>query len=151
MLKPDNRVAPRPHYEVLIEMAIAAKRPETVLEWYDRMYAGRSRQRVSYGFGMAGYADHVAEAVTQSHPQRALEIYDQIVKENLPHASPSAYQTVVTYLRKMRPILKSLDRETEWERMVADIRLQHRNRPKFMEMLDGLDDRPIVEVQKRRR
>jgi uncharacterized Zn finger protein len=151
MLKPDNRVAPRPHYEVLIEMAIAAKRPETVLEWYDRMYAGRSRQRVSYGFGMAGYADHVAEAVTQSHPQRALEIYDQIVKENLPHASPSAYQTVVAYLRKTRPILKSLNRETEWERMVADIRLQHRNRPKFMEMLDGLDDQPILEVQKRRR
>ncbi|HWZ42833.1 MAG TPA: hypothetical protein VNW97_05125 [Candidatus Saccharimonadales bacterium] len=151
MMKPDNRPAPRPHYEVLIDMAIAAKQPESVLAWYDRMRAEQPHQRMFYGSGSGSYADRVAAAVTEIYPQRALDIYSRIVRENLPHAKPTAYETVVAYLRKMRPILKSLDREIEWQQTLADIRLHHRNRPRFMEMLAGLDDRPILETQKKGR
>jgi hypothetical protein len=50
----------------------------------------------------------------------------------------------------MRPILKALHREAEWEGLLAAIRMRYKNRPKFMEILDKLDPRPIVE-QKRAR
>jgi len=35
--------------------------------------------------------------------------------------------------------------------LLADIRLRYKNRPKFMEILDKLDPRPIVEQRKARR
>lgn len=63
---------------------------------------------------------------------------------NLVRAHVSSYETATGYLRKMRPILKSLDRDWEWKEMVAGIRLRYRNRPRFMEMLDRLDTRPIL-------
>jgi uncharacterized Zn finger protein len=115
------------------------------------MCAGRPRQQGFNGLGFNSCADRVAAAVTKVYPQRALDMYNQIVQENLPHSKSSAYQTVVAYLRKMKPILKSLDREAEWQETLADIRLRHRNRPKLMEMLDGLDDRRILEAREKRR
>src|SRR6267142_179907 len=151
MLTPGNRHhrAERPHYDVLIHMAIAAGRPDEVLEWYDRMCAERKSERAFYGFD--GYSDLVARAVEESHPQRALDIYHLHVKDNLPNAHQSAYEIVVSYLRRMRPLMKSLDREEEWRQMLAEIRIRYRNRPKFMEMLQRLDGRTILETQKRKK
>jgi hypothetical protein len=45
----------------------------------------------------------------------------------------------------MRPILKSLDRGWEWNDLVAEIRGNYRNRPRFMEILDRLEARPILQ------
>ena len=84
-------------------------------------------------------------AVAKSHPDRTLEIYRQRVQVNLQRAHVSAYESVAAYLRKIRPILKSLDREPEWIQMLADIRLRYRNHPCFMEILDKLDSRPILQ------
>jgi hypothetical protein len=52
---------------------------------------------------------------------------------------------VAAYLKKMRPILKSLDRGPEWNDLVAEIRVNYRNRPRFMEILDRLEARPILQ------
>jgi uncharacterized Zn finger protein len=93
----------------------------------------------------------VAEAVAKSHPDRALEIYRQRVNDNLTRAHVSAYEVVAAYLRKMRPILKSLHREDEWKQSVAHIRLRYRNRPRFMEILDRLDSRPNLQSSGARR
>jgi len=62
-----------------------------------------------------------------------------------PCLSISAYETVTAYLKKMRPILKSLDRGWEWNDLVAEIRGNYRNRPRFMEILDRLEARPILQ------
>ena len=45
-LHPSGRmIAPHgPHYDVLLDMAIAAKRPDDVLRWYDKMLDGRKRE-----------------------------------------------------------------------------------------------------------
>jgi uncharacterized Zn finger protein len=144
------RSAAGPHFDVLIDMAIADRRHDDVLRWYDAMSAGQKHQGGMSWYGSGGYGDEVAAAVTESHPERSLAIYRQRVDDHLPHASASAYEAVAGYLRKMRPILKALHREVEWEGLLADIRLRYKNRPKFMEILDKLDPRPIVE-QKRAR
>jgi uncharacterized Zn finger protein len=93
----------------------------------------------------------VAAAVAKSHPDRALEIYRQRVNDNRTRAKVSTYEAVAAYLRKMRPILKSLHREDEWKQSLADIRLRYRNRPRFMEILDRLDSRSIVQSREARR
>lgn len=134
----------RPRYDILIDMAIAEHRPDEILRWYDLWRAATKSQRLaSYGFG--NYADSVAAAVAEAHPERALEIYRGCVDTNLTQASISAYETVAAYLKKMRPILKSLDRGPEWNDLVAEIRVNYRNRPRFMEILDRLEARPILQ------
>jgi uncharacterized Zn finger protein len=134
----------RPRYDILIDMAIAERRADEVLRWYDLWRAAMKSQRSgSYGFG--SYADSVAATVAETYPERALEIYRDGVDANLKQASISAYETVAAYLKKMRPILKSLDRGPEWNDLVAEIRVNYRNRPRFMEILDRLEARPILQ------
>jgi uncharacterized Zn finger protein len=140
-----------PHFDVLIDMAIADRRHDDVLRWYDAMPAGQKHRGSTVWYGSGDYGDQVAAAVTESHPERSLAIYRQRVDDNLPHASASAYEAVASYLRKMRPILQSLHREVEWNALLADIRLRYKNRPKFMDILDKLDPRPIVEQKRARR
>ena len=145
------RPAAGPHFDVLIDMAIADRRHDDVLRWYDAMSAGQKHRGGMSWYGSGGYGDQVAAAVTESHPERSLAIYRQRVDDHLPHASASAYEAVAGYLRKMRPILQALHREAEWNGLLADIRLRYKSRPKFMEILDKLDPRPIVEQKRARR
>jgi len=153
LLSKESRVstAGGPHFDVLIDMAIADRRHDEVLRWYDAMQAGQKHRGSMSWYGSGGYGDRVAAAVAESHPERSLAIYRQRVDDLLPHASASAYEAVAGYLRKMRPILQALHREAEWNGLLADIRLRYKNRPKFMEILDKLDPRPIVEQRKARR
>ena len=138
------------HFDVLIDMAIADHRHDDVLRWYDAMSARQQYRGSMTWYGSGGYGDRVATAVTESHPERSLAIYRQRVDDHLPHASASAYEAVAGYLRKMRPIFQRRHRNSEWDGLLADIRLRYKNRPKFMEILDKLDPRPIVEQRKAR-
>ncbi len=128
---------PRPHLDVLLDMAIADKRPDDVLRWYEKMPR-------TYGY-RSQFADRVAEAVGDTHPERALEIYRQALEAQLPHANQSAYETAVGYLRKMLPIYGKRNRKSEWSALIASIRESYRNRPRFMELLDGLEGRTIMQ------
>jgi uncharacterized Zn finger protein len=83
----------------------------------------RPRARAGSFYGFGSYADRVAAAVAEAHPERALEIYRGCVDSNLTQASISAYETVAAYLKKMHPILKSLDCGPEWNDLVAKIRV----------------------------
>jgi uncharacterized Zn finger protein len=143
--------SPQPHFNVLIDMAITDKRPDDVLNWYDKMYAQRTQS--SYGDswnGPGAHGDRVADAVAKSHPQRSLEIYRQQVERNLTQASVGAYETVASYLRRMRPIMKSIGHEQDWKQLVEEIQIRYRNRPKFMEILDRLEGKPILATRKSR-
>jgi len=145
------RVAGSPHFDVLVDMAIADRRHDDVLRWYDAMQAGQKHRGSTAWYGYSDYGDRVAAVVAESHPERSLAIYRQRVDHHLPHASASAYEAVAGYLRKMRPILQLLHREAEWDGVLADIRFRYKNRPKFMDILDKLDPMPIVEQRKARR
>ena len=125
-------------------MAIAARQPDEVLRWYERMKAEPSRSPYAYDHSRA-HADRVAGAVADSHPERAIAIYREALDAQLPHAQPSAYEAAAGYLRKLRPLYKAVGRPEEWETLLSSIRESYRNRPRFMEQLDRLDNRPIVQ------
>jgi uncharacterized Zn finger protein len=133
----------RPHLDILLEMAIAAKKPEDVLRWYEKL-------RGTYGYRSA-YADRVAAAVVATHPDRAIAIYREALEAQLPHANLSAYEVAVGYLRKMRPIFEKLKREGEWSALIRSIRESYGNRPRFMELLDALEGRTIIQSVRSRR
>jgi uncharacterized Zn finger protein len=140
---------PRPHYDVLIDLAIDRKRPDQVLHWYDRMVADHPQP--THGWTRSDHNDRVAEAVAKSHPERALDIYRERVERNLAQTGVSAYETVASYLRKMKPLMKSLDRAADWDQLLQDIRLQYRNRPRFIEILDRLKGKASLATRKTRR
>jgi len=136
-----------PHYDVLVDLAIAEKRPEDVLRWYDQL--GEKPGRPSR-FGMyapSSLADCVAEAVAGSHPNRALEIYEQAIQSLLPSANLSAYEQIGTYLRRMRPVFKALGRGDDWQKLVDHLREEYRRRPRFIDVLDALDGRTILQTR----
>jgi uncharacterized Zn finger protein len=89
--------------------------------------------------------------VAAEYPERTLAIYKAALDAQLPNAQMSAYEAAVGYLKKLRPVYKSLGREGEWDALVASIREKYRNRPRFMELLDRLDGRTIVEAARSRR
>jgi uncharacterized Zn finger protein len=136
-------VEPHPHLHVLLDMAIAAKRPDEVLRWFDRMRA--EDRRLDHYNGPLAYADRVADAVSATHPERVLEIYMAALNSHLPQAHPSSYESAAGYLKKLRPVYKALGRADDWTALVASIREKYRNRPKFMEILDRLDGRTILQ------
>ena len=131
---------PRPHLEVLLEMAITAKDPDEVLRWFDEMR--RAKQGPGYYNHALSYADRVASAVSASHPVRSLEIYKAALDAQLPQAQQSAYEAAAGYLKKLRPIYEALGRSGEWVALLATIRGTYRNRPRFMEILDSTPRRP---------
>jgi uncharacterized Zn finger protein len=132
-----------PHLDVLLEMAITAKRPDEVLRWYDKM--DRRYRHLGH------YADRTAAAVTSSHPERAIAIYREALDAQLPDANQTAYESATGYLKKLRPIYKAVGRENEWIALVASIRETYRNRPRFMDLLDGLEGRTIIQSARPRR
>ncbi len=141
-----------PHFDVLIEIAIAAKQPDEVLAWYDKMCAAvKSSPYGDRWNGPGSQADRVAEAVAESHPVRTIEIYRRRVDQSLKQTGTGAYETVASYLRKMKPVMKSIGSEQGWKQLVADIQTRYRNRPKLLEILDRLESKPILAVRKGRR
>jgi uncharacterized Zn finger protein len=142
---------PRPHYDVLLNLAIAAKKPDDVLHWFDTMSAGEKHAVGGCGWSGSSHADRVAAAVAKFHPERALEIYRKGLDANLPHASIPAYESAAGYLKEMRPIMKSLGREGQWATLLAEVRQKYGNRPRFMEILDSLEGRTVLQSQKARR
>ncbi len=133
-----------PHYDVLLNLAIVEKRPEDVLAWYDRMRTSR-RGRDFGGYYVGDYDGRVADAVAATHPERALEIYRRRAEKEIAATSPSAYERALPYLRKIRAVLHRTGREADWERYVAALRADNHRKRRFLELLDGLEGRPIIE------
>jgi uncharacterized Zn finger protein len=133
---------PGPHFNVLLELALLDKRPDEILRWYDRMTD--KRQASNFGWG-GHYAARVADAVADTHPERALALYREIVEADVAATSPSAYEAALPYLRKVRALLHRLGRDAEWGQYVAGLREKNRRKRRFMEVLDRLESRPIVE------
>jgi uncharacterized Zn finger protein len=142
----------RPHFAVLIGVAIAEKRLDDALQWYDRWHEQVRPAPGSLYFSdsPAQVSDRVAAAVAGSHPRRALEIYRQRIGRLTADASAYAYEAIAAYLRKMRPIYRGLGVEAEWTQLVQHLREKHRNRPRFLAALDHLGDRPILSPPRRR-
>jgi uncharacterized Zn finger protein len=85
-----------------------------------------------------------------SFSRRALNIHRQTIDALLSHANQNNYAKIGDCLRKTRPIHKALGQGDKWQSFVDSLRAEYRRRPRFIEVLDGLDDRPIVISRKKR-
>jgi len=141
-----TEVSPRwrrqfPIADTLIEVAIAEKRTEDVIRWYDR----RSADRTDWGWS-ASLDGKVARAVANTHPERAVAIWKQMAEDSIDQTSKSAYQTAGAYLRQVHRLLKQMGKEKEWQAYVAELRQANARKRRFLEVLDNLSGKRIIET-----
>ncbi|MHC1743808.1 MAG: SWIM zinc finger domain-containing protein [Syntrophobacteraceae bacterium] len=127
-----------PLSRVLIDLHIEENNPEEVLRWH----GVASSERYGRGFGQE---DRVARAVSKTHPDHAVAIWKQLAEKEIAQTNPNAYLQAGGYLLKMRQVLREAGRNAEWSAYIVEIRRTNARKRRLMEVLDGLDRRPIVE------
>ena len=126
-----------PMVDDLINIAILEKKPDQVLIWYD--------QRPKDRFGWYGIdEDTIATAVQAHAPDRAVAIWKNKAERLIAQVKPSAYQEAAKYLQKAAKIMCRGKKQAEWESYLKKLREQHLRKRRLIEILDGLDGKPIV-------
>ena len=121
---------------ILIQLAIAEKKPDEVLKWYD--YAGRKKGGLEeYDFLVD--TTEIAEAVKSAHPDRAIAIWQETAEGHIARVKTSGYEESVPYLRKIKNALTRAGRKQEWEDYLASLREQNSRRPRCLEVLSRLE------------
>ncbi len=125
----------------LIDIAITEKESDEVIHWYD--------QRKSQKFG--GWwgefqEDKIAKALVNDYPDRAVDIWKRLAANLIAQVKPKAYEKAAVYLRKIQRTLKRHSKDKEWEIYLANIRKEHARKIKLLEILDGLNDKRILDT-----
>jgi uncharacterized Zn finger protein len=132
----------RPHFDVLLELAIEENRPDDVLAWYEVL--SRVKRSSRYGHGYDWFAPRVADAIAATHPDRAIALYRQIIEDHVARTSPSAYEEAVPYLRKLRAVYQKLGQTAEWTNYLVELRTNNTRKRRFLEVLDRLQSKSII-------
>jgi len=134
--KPESG-AKYPRIDDLIEVALLEKKPDQVLKWYDKQ-----PDRKSWFF--KNLDNHVAAAIKTHAPERAVAIWKEMAENLINRVNPSAYQEASRYLRKVSKVLNSTNKKSEWDLYLKELRKNHYRKRRLMEILDGLEKRPIL-------
>jgi len=121
----------------LIRIAILEKKPDQVLRWYDQLPQKR------FGWHTVD-EDEIAAAVQTHAPDRAVAIWKKKAEELIAKVKPSAYLEAAKYLRKAEAVMARRQEKEQWEKYLQELRERHARKPRLMEIMDGLDEKPIV-------
>ena len=130
-----------PMLDLLMGIAIEERKPDQVLHWFDQL--------PKRGIGWREVTDdNVAEAVQTFAPDRAIAIWKKAAEELIAQVKPRAYQEAVVYLRKAQSVASLQNKQDQWDQYILELRIKHRPKRKLMEILDGLEDKPILKKRK---
>ncbi len=121
----------------LINIAILEEKPDQVLRWYDQ----RPKNRFG-GYGVDG--DAIATAIQDHAPDRAVAIWKDKAERLIAQVKPSAYQEAAKYLRKAGMVIFKQNKQPQWDQYLGSLRNAHARKRRLIEILDGLDGKPIV-------
>ena len=133
-----------PATEALIDIAIAEKRFEDVIHWYDRR-----EPRKAFWAGSAYREDHIASSIAERFPERAVGIWKKIAENEIALTKPSAYETGAVYLRKAQIWMQKMGKTAEWQQYLAGLRKINERKRRFVQILDRLEQRPILTAAKK--
>ncbi|MBL8814742.1 MAG: hypothetical protein JNL58_01840 [Planctomyces sp.] len=125
---------PSPHFDVLIRLSIQQRDPKSVLRWYDELQASQTRNR----FRFNRFETEVADAVSATHPDRAVQIYCAEADRLAAETNTKLYPQSVSLLKKARQVLKSNKREHEFDVVLASFLKRHNRKPRLVELVRSL-------------
>ena len=132
---PNIEAIEAPMTGILTQLAIAEKKPDEVLKWYD--YASRKKG----GLGLYDFlvnATEVAEAIKSAYPERAIAIWQETAEGHIAQVNTSGYEASVPYLRKMKNALTRAGCKQEWDEYLASLHEENKRRPRCLEVLGRL-------------
>lgn len=77
-----------------------------------------------------------AKAYESIDPAATLPVHTRLVEAELEHTGAQHYQRAARRLKRMRTLATRVDREHEVDALVAELREQHRRRPRLLQELD---------------
>jgi uncharacterized Zn finger protein len=104
----------------LIDIAIAEKRPDKVVHWYDK----RKKQKFG-GWWSEFQEDKIAKALADDYPDRAVDIWKRLAANLIAQVKPKAYEKAAVHLKKIQRTLKRQSKDKEWGIYLANIRKEH--------------------------
>jgi len=130
-----------PAIGTLIDIAIVEKRPDEVIHWYDQ----RKSQKFG-GWWSEFQEDKIAKALADDYPDRAVDIWKKLAANLIAQVKPKAYEKAVVHLNRIQRTLKRQSKDKEWGIYLANIRKEHARKIKLLEILDGLNDKRIMDT-----
>ena len=127
--------APGPQYSVLLDLALEEKKPDEVLRWYDQMTETQTGRK-AIGYGWSDYRDQVAEAVADTHPDRAVALYLDLIAGILAITKVSAYESAEPSLVSLKALLTKNNRAAEWTHYLNGLLETHARKPRLLEVLN---------------
>jgi uncharacterized Zn finger protein len=128
-----------PMVETLIDIAIAEESPEQVILWLKRRQPDKFGDRYSKSKN-----DKIASAIVGDYPDQAIEIWKNIAEGYIKITGTPAYEEAAQYLRKIRHTLNRLHRKDEWQNYLTKLKVVHKMKRQFMEILERFSDEPLV-------
>ncbi len=125
-----------PVTDTLIEIAIAENKPDEVLRWHDRWEEDGISRYLRHNL-----EDRVAAAVVDTYPERAIAIWRKKAETLIAQTRPQSYEESLRYLRKLWSHMEA----PKWEEYRAELRRKHARKRRFLEVLDRVEDRRIIE------
>jgi uncharacterized Zn finger protein len=138
-----------PHYRVLIELAMEEKRPHDVLRWYDEWREEKAGPQGGWRFVPVELEEEIAEAVASTYPDRAIDIFVEAADSVASQTNTRTYPEAGRLLKRAKRVLEKNGRSEEWKSILEDFRHNHRRKRRLMEVLEGIEDRPIVKGRRK--
>ena len=133
-----------PDSELLLEIAIHEKKPDEVLHWLE--YDRHERQNSRFYYSENLY-DKSAGFLSTDYPDVAISVWKNLADFHIRLTKPAAYRTAGGYLKKIQKFLNKSGQVSEWQSFLNTLRSEHKRKRRLMDVLDGLDSRPIIDTQ----
>lgn len=87
----------------------------------------------------------MAKAILVKFPERAIPILKKLAEDEIKLTKPRAYEQAAVYLADIRNTLQGEERIDEWNRYIAEVRLTHSGKTRFLETLDNFSGKRIID------
>lgn len=80
----------------------------------------------------------VAAAIEKEDPAGAIEIYSQLLEENIERKNRTAYRVAALYGKMIRSIYRNMKEEDRWKQYIGSVRERNRTRPAMIQEFSRL-------------
>jgi uncharacterized Zn finger protein len=116
--KPDN--------SLLVEIFLWEKKPEDA---WNEANAGGCREDLWL---------KLAAVRAETHPADSLKIYLDRLRPMIQQTNNDAYKQAIDWLKKIKTLMFRLDKQTEYQNLLAALRVDYKKKRNFMEMLNQM-------------
>ena len=138
-----------PLIDLLVDIAMLEKKPDQALKWYDQRPKDRFGPTDRFRWSRID-EDALATAVQTHAPDRAAAIWKDKAEQLIALVKPDAYQEAAKCLAKAAKVMTREKKQEEWESYMRKLRQTHARKRRLLEILDVLEDKPIMAKSRKR-